>query len=456
MQIEILKYLAEVSFSLLVLYLFYALLLHKETFFTANRLFLLSAIIFSLSIPFIQIEIEQQPIQLSSFIFPEFAATSNAQVELANSNSTSPLAIPPAMQIQWPLAIYLSGCIIFLAQFLISLIKLFLQIKQHEIVHCKGMKHVVGANAGPIYSFFNYVFLNKEQAANGQIELVLRHEETHARQRHSLDLLLVEVLKIFFWFNPVVHFYRKSLEEIHEYLADQSVVDSSTKLSDYRYLLYSVTEKSHKIKFIHCFDGSLIKRRLMMLTTNRSQKHKFVKYALVIPLLLCCVYFISFSAASAQQRLGKYTFDKKAYHPDGVGLPEESMGPMSNWAINSEFKFEPEAQEIYYSFYGRNLFGNEFRGKNLTITYTTPSNELISDSTLTHSFKSEYALGTFTQNKVEILALNKQNGEDTFSIEGEILRDARKSNGTITIKNGTFATIDLQIKSPEMIVHFQK
>jgi hypothetical protein len=131
------------------------------------------------------------------------------------------------------------------------------------------------------------VFVNAEDYKNGRItkELLL-HEFAHITQRHSLDIIFVELLQIMFWFNPLILLYKKAIRLNHEYLADSAVLNADIDLSGYQKLLLNFVFRNNSIYLASSFNYSLTKKRLLMMTKNNSSKMAMLKKIAVIPLFL--------------------------------------------------------------------------------------------------------------------------------------------------------------------------
>jgi len=140
------------------------------------------------------------------------------------------------------------------------------------------------------YSFFNRIFISDSLAS---YPAVLKHEETHVRQYHSLDVVLLEILSIVIWYNPVAYLYKRSVKHIHEFIADEAACREEGK-EDYAMLLLSSTLGVPVSQLVnHFFNQSLLKRRIMMLHKKKSGRSALLKYGLSVPLFTCMLVFSS-------------------------------------------------------------------------------------------------------------------------------------------------------------------
>ncbi|MGO1585545.1 MAG: M56 family metallopeptidase, partial [Mesonia sp.] len=143
-------------------------------------------------------------------------------------------------------------------------------------------------------TFYNQIFMGDEIPAE-QRDYILRHELVHVSQKHSLDLLFFEVLKLIFWFHPAIYAYQKQLSSLHEYIADEAVTRHTSKKQYYQNLL-NVAFGTHQISFINqFFNHSLIKKRILMLQKSKSSTRAKLKYLIVLPLIALMLTYVSCS-----------------------------------------------------------------------------------------------------------------------------------------------------------------
>jgi len=143
-------------------------------------------------------------------------------------------------------------------------------------------------------TFFNQIFIGDE-ITNEQRNYILQHELVHVSQKHSLDLLFFEVLKILFWFHPAIYAYQKQLSSLHEFIADEEVTRHASKTNYYQNLL-NVAFGTHQISFINqFFNHSLIKKRILMLQKSKSSTRAKLKYLIVLPLIALMLIYVSCS-----------------------------------------------------------------------------------------------------------------------------------------------------------------
>ena len=256
-------YIIQVNIYLVVFYGFYKLLLDKETYFILNRIYLVSAGLFSLAIPFLRFEwfTKQeavQPVYAGVDQFNQFIVQAGVVQQEPERLTASNLVV----------AVYFCGVLFFVCKLIYQLLSVRLLLRK------KG--------AGSAFSFFNRKVVDGSLPQAGVID---RHEEIHMRQLHSLDVLFFEAIAIITWFNPVVYFYKRTVKNIHEFLADEAAASYQGDKKLYALLLLSsafgVAPNSLTNTF---FNKSLIKKRIYMLHKQRSKRTAILKYGLFLPL----------------------------------------------------------------------------------------------------------------------------------------------------------------------------
>ncbi|NEW79300.1 MAG: BlaR1 peptidase M56 [Gelidibacter sp.] len=254
----------------------YDFFLQKETFFKWNRLYLLLTPLLAFVIPFLKFEslqksvptqyVEQFP---TIFLNPEAIILQTVKME-SSSN--------------FMMVLFYVGIAFFSILFFIKLFNILKLIATNEVVKKENFNLVLLTKNASAFSFFNYIFIKKDFIAKKELSII-QHELVHSKQLHTLDLLFFEVLKIIMWFNPLIYVYQNRITLLHEYISDAEVVKETDK-NDYFNSILSETFKVENISFINqFFKHSLIKKRIVMITKEKSQKLKQLKYLLIVPLL---------------------------------------------------------------------------------------------------------------------------------------------------------------------------
>ncbi|WP_428328282.1 TonB family protein [Mucilaginibacter sp.] len=280
-------YLLLVNIYLLLFYGFYVLLLRKETFFQLNRVYLVAASLLSFFIPVIQ----------SNWVKNLFI-TQEVQTTIYNSPvmlyQFKPIIQNTQITIGEILAlVYLAGMVFLMGRLTLQLIQLKRIMEQPESTEA--------------FAFFNKIKLGEEHAGNA---IIAEHEQVHASQWHSADVLLIEAVMIINWFNPVVYLYRFAIKRIHEFIADRQAIKSGTDKSDYALLLLSQTFNAPAHQLVNpFFNHSMLKQRIMMINKNKSHMSALVKYGLSAPLF---VLMLVLSSATVNNSKTINFFNKKA------------------------------------------------------------------------------------------------------------------------------------------------
>ena len=298
----------------------YDFFLSKETFFTKNRWYLLSTPILSFLIPIIKIPTLQKAVPQEFivnlpeiFLSPEKAIQKTVQ-ETVFYDSVNYVSI-----------LFWIGVAFFSILFLIKLVKIINLIKKYEVLKQEGFTLIIIPNQTQAFSFFNYVFLGKNIDASKR-EKIIQHELVHSQQKHSLDLLLFEFLKIFMWFNPMIYFYQQRITLVHEYISDAIVAKSETKESYINNLLSNFFQVEN-IAFINQFyKKSFIKKRIMMMTKTQSKKMNQLKYLLLIPVLMSMLFYVSCSETASKEDVLESKKAKQTFYINNNGKIKETTG----------------------------------------------------------------------------------------------------------------------------------
>ena len=273
----------------------YDFFLSKETFFTKNRWYLLSTPMLSFLIPFIKIPSFQRAVpQELVILLPEIVLNPDMVIQQTIQQNNFKESINYINILFWV------GVVLFSVLFLIKLVKVINFIRKHQVIRQDDFNLILIPNETKAFSFFNYVFLG-ESIKEINREKIIQHELVHARQKHSLDLLFFELLKIIMWFNPMIYFYQQRITLVHEYISD-AIVGKSENKETYINNLLSNFFQVENISFINQFyKQSLIKKRIMMMKKEQSKKVNQLKYLLLIPVLASMLFYTSCSGKSSNK-----------------------------------------------------------------------------------------------------------------------------------------------------------
>jgi len=176
------------------------------------------------------------------------------------------------------------------------------KIKTEEKIKDQEITYILDLDSNQPYSFWKYIFIPKKQLKSLHQNLI-DHEKAHCIQKHSLDILLIEIFQILFWFNPFIYFYKKSIKLNHEFLADEYVLQRNSDLKTYQHQILDCIATQNPSMMASNFNFILTKKRLLMMTKNTSKrKVKILSFA-SLPFILSA--FVLFSQKSFAQEVEK-------------------------------------------------------------------------------------------------------------------------------------------------------
>lgn len=389
-------YLLQVNLYLIVFYGFYKLLLDKETYFTLNRIYLVSAGFLSLVIPFIRLEwlTEQKAAQQVYTTVKWDAVLQQATIvtEAQEGFKWGNLIV----------YIYCAGILFFLGRLIYNLLAVNKLIRM--------------AKDGSAFSFFNKKVIDLELPQRDVIDI---HEEAHIKQWHTLDILFFEVIGIITWLNPIIYLYKKAIKNIHEFLADEHAADFQGDKAEYALLILS---KSFGISpnalTSNFFEKSLIKKRIYMLHKERSKKAAVIKYGISIPLF---AIFIVFSSATIRKNKKLLVFSEQIPLEKPIALVEEMVTkPMEfteakDSVLVQNVSIEPNWKDFY-----------KFLGKNILYPKDAQENSLQGNAAIKFTLKN---------GKVSDLSTNEDLGR---GCDEEVMKSILSYKGFKEVENGKY------------------
>ncbi|MGE0078665.1 MAG: M56 family metallopeptidase [Bacteroidales bacterium] len=277
---NLILYLAKSSLGIALFYSTYWLFLRKHTLFNVNRLFLLLGITIPLILPFFEIQYTATTIsQGAIYTFDQLDKT-------FKSLSTDTSSEPMKESLNWlniVAIIYLTGIAIFFSRLLWQTIELLILIQKNGIQKREGLRVVENKKYGLPFSFINLIFLNPKFHCGTNLNSILTHEKVHIREKHWFDLLLVELITVFFWFNPFVWLIERSIKQNHEYLADQGVLAQGHSVGKYQSILINQIMGMQIIGLTNNLNYSLNKKRMTMMTKTKTSKKQAFRMLWALP-----------------------------------------------------------------------------------------------------------------------------------------------------------------------------
>ena len=281
-------YILKSSVCLVLFYLFFRLLLSKETFHRFNRMALLGVLFFSLLIPCIkvttrhQVEVQQAVLSIEQLLLM-------AELEVTSANVGAVQETPAISWVQIVLLVYLAGILFLVCRNIYSLICLFRLIHsgKHEKLE-KGVTLVVHNQEIAPFSWMKYIVISRKDLEENGREILI-HEMAHIHHRHSVDLLVADICIFFQWFNPGAWLLKQELQNVHEYEADETVINEGVNAKEYQLLLIKKAVGTRLYSMANSFNHSKLKKRITMMLKEKSNPWARLKYLYVLPLAAIAV-----------------------------------------------------------------------------------------------------------------------------------------------------------------------
>ena len=281
-------YILKSSVCLVLFYLFFRLLLSKETFHRFNRMALLGVLFFSLLIPCIevttrhQVEVQQAVLSIEQLLLM-------AELEVTSANVGAVQETSAISWVQIVLLVYLAGILFLACRNIYSLICLFRLIHsgKHEKLE-KGVTLVVHNQEIAPFSWMKYIVISRKDLEENGREILI-HEMAHIHHRHSVDLLVADICIFFQWFNPGAWLLKQELQNVHEYEADETVINEGVNAKEYQLLLIKKAVGTRLYSMANSFNHSKLKKRITMMLKEKSNPWARLKYLYVLPLAAIAV-----------------------------------------------------------------------------------------------------------------------------------------------------------------------
>lgn len=288
--LSIAYYFLQVTLCSAVMMLYYGFVLRNKRFHQYNRFYLLGVAVLAWLMPLLKIEINKPqeavsiPIQLFSVI-----ADTNSEFEKTVADK--------GFQLSWEMlavAIYLTVSSVLLIMLIVALVKIYKLLKTNS---CKNLDNVylvlTQANGTP-FSFFKFIFWHTDiDVTTSTGKQMLRHELTHVQEKHSADKLLLQIVLVFGWLNPIFWLLKRELETIHEFIADHKTIDNGDTAT-LATMLLAAAYPQQRFTLTNPFFYSPIKRRIAMLTNNKHPRFSYARRLVVLPLLVTVTLLFAF------------------------------------------------------------------------------------------------------------------------------------------------------------------
>ncbi|WP_299102171.1 M56 family metallopeptidase [uncultured Winogradskyella sp.] len=280
-------YLLKFSACLFVFWVVYILFLERQNMHLFKRFYLLAAFIIALVIPNLTITEYIEPVVTDFEMAPSFIPTEFVEITPVDTPSIFTL-----VNILW--FIYGVGALLFALRFIVNLINMRRRISKNKQISTPSFIYVLLNEDLIPHSFFRYIFFNKARFESNNIpQEVLLHEETHAKQLHSIDIIVLEVLQIVFWFHPLIYILKHHVKLNHEFLADQAVLNQCSDAKVYQNILLQFSSNTQNHQLASAINYSSIKKRFTVMKTQTSKTRIWLSTLLVMPLI--AILFYSFA-----------------------------------------------------------------------------------------------------------------------------------------------------------------
>ncbi|MEO7215300.1 M56 family metallopeptidase [Mucilaginibacter sp.] len=290
-------FLFKVNMALLLFCAGYYLVLRHLTFYSLNRVYLITAIIFASVYPKIDLTAFAQ--RHENIALPVQSVILNWQAPAAKL--VKPLAQPDYWQ--WATIVFWAGAALLAIRLLVQLFSL---LKLHRrSTSANVLNHhvrLISGEAAP-FSFWRSIYVNPANHSAADLKAILLHEQVHVNGWHTIDILLAELSSIFYWFNPGVWLMKKAVRENIEFITDRKILNNGIDTKAYQYSLVNVSFNATTPGIVNHFNISTIKKRIIMMNAKRSSRVNLTRYAFVVPAVALLLVF-SFSNAAVVKKNG--------------------------------------------------------------------------------------------------------------------------------------------------------
>ena len=347
-------YLLQVVIASGILYSYYHFALRNKRFHRYNRFYLVASTIISLVIPFLNIPVyfSKQDTD-TSFVVQTLTFISSPGLDQTTPSTGTGISVTTTNWFTWEhilLLIYLLTAFIFLLRIVFSLLRLKRMIRNNPMEELDSIRFVNTSEPGTPFSFFRWLFWNRNIELGSQKgKQVFRHELFHIQQKHSVDIMYLELLTVFCWINPFFHLIKKEVKAIHEFLADEFAITENNRWEYAELLLMQALNTP--LSLVNPFFHNQIKRRIAMITSSKKPAYQYLRKIMMLPIAVIVIAIFAF-----QYRVAKTT-NSIIIEGNVKGLPDGKvyLAEAHYWNVfldsaivsNGHFRFEIKTDDSF-------------------------------------------------------------------------------------------------------------
>ena len=297
---DIFVYILKSSLCLAVFYLFFMAALSRETLYRFNRIIIVALFILALALPLITVSVGSET--------PYSGVALNLDTLLAMADTEASAGAEPSVQnsLLVPVfTLYIIGVVIAFIKAIVSLFQMLRMLRLKDSERTKisgGITLVIHGREKAPFSWMKYIVISREDY-NESGEEIITHELAHISNRHSLDLLAAEMIKIVHWFNPAAYLLKRELQNIHEYQADEAVINHGIDAKKYQLLLIKKAVGQRLFTLANSFNHGKLKKRITMMVREKSKKWAAIKALFILPAAAIALTAFASEKVSAKTEL---------------------------------------------------------------------------------------------------------------------------------------------------------
>lgn len=336
---SLLFYLLRTSIVMAVFYGFYKLFFSRNTFHKSNRVLLILIVVITSILPLFSFNL------LSNINLPESEANlldfSKLQIIEQVGNFEQKATFP---WIPFLLILFVAGMLFTFIRYIIGINQIqkiiassekqFISNSEKQFISNNAVLCITDKNISP-FSWWTYIVISHKDYTQDNSQTILSHEKAHIHMNHSMDMILFDLFTIFFWFNPFSWLLKREIQTVHEYMADEQVLNNGIDAKQYQYLLIRKSVGEHKFALANNFRERNLHKRITMMTKTKTSKRMKWNYAFALPVL-----FLSITALSAPKLNAKVVASDPPVKIEIVGHNNDTTTIETAPQIKSETKGE--------------------------------------------------------------------------------------------------------------------